>query len=91
MSRDPRDLVAELRAEAIKDGDPETCLGWEAADTIDALLARLTAAEAEKERYETIARAYRAEHSLYCTCEPCIDRDEILHTLARQLADDDGA
>lgn len=33
------DLVAEARAEAEKDGDPETCLGWELANAVEALRA----------------------------------------------------
>jgi hypothetical protein len=41
------DLVAEARAEAIRDGDPETCLVWDLADAIERLQADLAAAKSE--------------------------------------------
>lgn len=43
-------LIAELRDEAIKDGDPETCLGWAAAAAIET-----------GRRWETIARRLAAD------------------------------
>jgi hypothetical protein len=39
---DYKNLVAEARDEAIKDGDPETCLVWEMANAIEALQAEVT-------------------------------------------------
>ncbi len=45
MTLDYSDIVTEAREEAIKDGDPETCLIWEMADAIDDLTRRLIAAE----------------------------------------------